>query len=413
MTLYKVNIMMKIVSFYILLILLIMVNNAQAQQETPFNVTYVLSSPHLTPGDRNMGIEFIVQNNKDVSFNDMKIYLFMRYPFSASIPPNNKMGELSYPGYLISSGGSGDEYTQYFNLLPKTSHKTFFKVDVDRNAKYGLYDIPYTIYYDQGKEYNGKITLAVKGDTLVEIINFQVASNGSKVEPGDFFKVDVTLENVGDNTIKWLKLTLNPKDKAFVPLSSDSEHVFKDIPQGTRKDSEFWFSIEKDADIKNYPFDLILSYMDERGMEYNETKLVGIVAAGRASLDIAKKTTDPARVKESEPFTLTVKIENTGTGDANGVAARLESELDGDTLAYLGEIKKDDYSNAIFSLEGAKSGKKMGVLWISYEDDFGRHELQKDIIMFVNSGDSKSPIPAIIGLTAILVAIFFWKRRKT
>ncbi len=397
---------MKIIYKLVILALLVPVVNAQ-----PFEVTHVVSVPHLTPGDRDIGLELTVQNNNGNSFNNMEIYLFLRFPFSASIPPNNKIGELSYPGYLISSGGAGDEYTPYFDLGPGMAHKTLFKIDVDRNAKYGTYDIPYTITYNQGNEYTGKISLEVKGDTLVEIKNFEVSSNNSQVEPGEVFKINVGFENVGDNSIKWLKLMLNPEDKALVPLSS--ERVFKDIPQGSINDSEFWFSLEKDADIRNYPIDLMLDYMDERGIEHNETKLVGIVAAGRANLDIAKKTTEPARIIENEPFILTVKIENTGTGDAKGVTARLESELDGDTLAYLGEIKKDDYSNAIFTLDGAKNGKKTGILNISYEDDFGKHEIQKDIILIINPADSTNPLPAVIGVVAILVGIVLWKRRKT
>lgn len=386
--------------------------NVQAQAEPPFNVTYVISTSYLSPGDRNVGIEFILQNNKDDSISNIKVYLFLRYPFSASIPPNNKLGELSFPGYLIGTGGSGDEYTPYFDLGAESSHKTFFKIDVDRDAKYGIYDIPYIIFYSQDKEYSGKIAIVIKGDTLVEIRNVSLASNNSKVEPGEFFKIAVSFENVGDNEIRWLKLSLNPRDKALVPLSSDSESIFKDIPQGLKRQAEFWFSIEKTAAIKNYPIDLVLGYMDERGVTFNETKLVGIVAAGRASLDIAKKTTDPARIKENQPFSLTVKIENTGTGDAKGVMARFESPLEGDTLAYLGEIKKDDYSNAIFTLNPAESGKTMGILRISYEDDFGRHEIQKDLILIVNPAERQDMLPVITGIMALLAVMFFLKRRK-
>ncbi len=78
-----------------------------------------------------------------------------------------------------------------------------------------------------------------------------------------------------------------------------------------------------------------------------------------------------------------------------------------------GEIEKDDYSNAIFTLDGAKSGKKTGVLQIKYEDDFGIHEIQKDLILIVNPGDSQNPLSVIIGMIAIATVIFFWKRRKT
>ncbi len=398
--------------YSILILLTLLVTSVNAQVQEPFSVTYVLSAPHLAPGDINIGIEFTIQNNKDEPVDNVKAYLFLMYPFSATVPSNNKLGELNYPGYLIATGGSGDEYTPYFNLAPSTAHKTFFKIDVDRSAKYGLYDIPYTIYYGQNSEYTGKITLAVMGDTLVEIQNVQVSSNNSLVEPGEVFRMSVSFENVGDNGLKWLRLSLNPRDKTLVPMTSDSERVFKDIPKGAKNESEFWFSLEKDAAAKNYPIDLALNYMDERGVEYNETRLVGIVAAGRAALDIAKKTSEPARIKENQPFTFTLKIENTGTGDAKGVTARLESPLEGDTLAYLGEIKKDDYSNAIFTLDASKSGKKTGVLRLMYEDDFGKHEVQKDLIIMVNPGDSQNPVPALIGVIAIIAGIFFWKRRK-
>lgn len=402
---------MKIVYLFVLLTLF--ASSVSAQAQTPFSVTTVVSVPHLTPGDSNIGLEFTLQNNMETAVSSAKVYLYIRYPFSASISPNNKLGELNYPGYLIASGGQGDEYTPYFSIGAHSAYKTSFKIDVDRNAKYGKYDLPYTVFYNGGKEFSGKITLEVKGDTLIEIRNVQVNSNNSAVEPGEVFRISVSFENVGDNGIKWLKLILNPRDRSLIPLYSDTERVFKDIPQGEKKEAQMWFSLEKDAIVKNYPIDLVLKYTDERGVEFNETRLVGLVASGRAALDIAKKTTEPTRIIENEPFTLTVKIENTGTGDASGVTARLESGFDGDTLAYLGEIKKDDYSNAIFILDRTKSGKKEGVLRISYEDDFGKHEVQKELNLMVNPDNGKSPVPLIIGLVAIAAIIFYMKKRKT
>jgi len=403
---------MKIVNVLILLTLL--VSTVSAQEQTPFSVTTVVSVPHLSPDDRNVGLEFAVRNNMDEAVGSARIYLFIRYPFSASIPPNNnnKLDEQSNPGYLIASGGQGNEYTPYFSLDAKNLHKVVFKIDVDRSAKSGTYDLPYTILYDSGKEFSGKITLDVKGDTLIQIRNVQVNSNNSAVEPGEVFKIAVSFENIGDNGIKWLKLILNPRDRTLIPLSSDTERVFRDIPAGEKRDSEIWFSLEKDADVKNYPIDLVLRYTDERGVEYNETRLVGLVASGRAALDIAKKTAEPARIKENEPFTLTLKIENTGTGDASGVTAKLELPLEGDMVAYLGEIKKDDYSNAIFTLDGTAGGKKTGILRITYKDDFGEHEIQRDMDLIVNSGNSTNLLPLILIIGGIAGAIYVWKWRK-
>lgn len=392
-------------------VLLIMIASAANTGAVPFEVMTILSVPHLSAGDRNIGIEFNVQNNQDTSYGNVRAYLFLQYPFSASIPPNNKVGELSYPGYLIASGGSGNEYTQYFSISPFGSHRTVFKIDVDRNAKYGTYDLPYAIYYDD-KEFRGKITMAIKGDTLIEIKKASAESKDLYIEPGGTFKFDLVIENVGDNEIKWLKLKLMPRDKELIPLLSDSEVIFKDIPQGGNNWTEMWFSIDRDAPAKNYALDLVLNYMDERGIEYNETRLIGVTVVGRANMDIAKKTLDPARVMENQPFTLTMKIENTGTGDAKGVTVNLESNLNGDTLAYLGEIKKDDYSNAIFSLDGAGSGNQAAVLRISYEDDTGKHEAVKDVFLIINPAESQNPLPLLIIAFMVIAAVFVWKRRK-
>jgi hypothetical protein len=392
-----------------LLLVLIMASIIQASVANPIEVNPVITVAHVNPGDRNVGIQLILQNTQAESLNNVKVYLFLANPFSASSSPNNKLGELEYPGYLIGTGGSGEEYTQYFDLAPNMSHKTNFKIDVDTNAEYGTYELPYTIYYTKG-EYNGKIKLSITGNTLIEIKNVSVAPAGV-VEPGTVFKIAVHFENVGDNSIKWLKLSLSPIDKGLVPLLS-SESIFTNLSSGSKSESEFQFSLERDAGAKNYPIDLLLNYMDEKGQEHNETKLVGIVAAGRASLDIAKKTTEPVRINENEPFILTLKIENTGTGDARGVSTYLESPLEGDTQSFLGEIKKDDYSNAIFTVDPAKSGKKISNLTITYEDDFGKHEIKKEVILIVNPVQSQNTIPTVVGVGIAASALFFWKRRK-
>lgn len=394
----------------ILFLVLIMVSMIQMSAANPVEVTPVITVAHLDPGDMNVEIQLILHNNQSESLNNMKVHLYLVNPFRASISPNNKLGELDNPGYLIGAGGSGEEYTQYFDLASNMSHKTIFRIDVDRNAEYGMYELPYTIYSDKG-EYNGKIELSITGSTLIEIKNVSVVPAGV-VEPGEVFKVAVQFENVGSNSIKWLKLSLSPLDKALVPLSSDSESVFTDMPSGTKSESEFQFSLERDATAKNYPIDLLLTYIDEKGQKYNETKLVGIVASGRASLDIAKKTTEPSQINENEPFILTLKIENSGTGNARGVSAYIESSLEGDTLSYLGEIKKDDYSNAIFTLNPAKKGKKNCNLTISYEDDFGKHELKKEILLMVNPVESGEMAFIALGITMSAATVFFWKRKR-
>lgn len=405
---------MKIKIFLIIPILFVLfLITLPASSATPFEVTHILSVPYFNPGDENVEIQFIVQNVQDTRISNARVYLYMDYPFSASITPNNILGELSYPGYLIGTGQTGYEYTEKFNLGPGRSRKTLFKIDVDRNAGYGSHEIPYTVFYDyQGeKEYNGKITVNVSGYTLVDVTNVDVISNDMAIEPGETFGVNILLENVGENLIKWLRLSLIPEDSAVVPVTSDSEQIFTNIPHGDVRSGNFNFSVEKDADVKNYGLNMILNYKDETGAEFNDSRVVGVAVLGKGGLEIAKKTTDPSRITTGEPFILTLKVENSGTGDAKGVSATLESSFEGDTLAYLGEIEKDDYANAIFSLEAEDDGTFDGVLRINYEDDYGKHEVSHSIQFMVVSRERSGTI-LFFAILVILVGLGLWKMKK-
>ena len=120
-------------------------------------------------------------------------------------------------------------------------------------------------------------------------------------------------------------------------------------------------------------------------------------------------------IKVGDTFTLTLKIENTGTDDAKGVKAYIDSEyFYGDKTAYLGEISKDDYANAIFTLTaGNIAGSHESELKIVYEDDYGTHELCKDITLVIYpTQQDYSPIVIVVVLAIASIAIGFWKFKK-
>ncbi len=49
---------------------------------------------------------------------------------------------------------------------------------------------------------------------------------------------------------------------------------------------------------------------------------------------------------------------------------------------------------------------------ITYEDDFGRQEMQKDLILIVNPSESQNLLLPVIGLIIVSGGILFWKWRK-
>ncbi|VVB92984.1 Uncharacterised protein [uncultured archaeon] len=63
---------MKIYELGLIVILVLAVNSQAQPEQPPFNVTTVISVPHLAPGDRNIGIELTVQNNNDAAIENLK-----------------------------------------------------------------------------------------------------------------------------------------------------------------------------------------------------------------------------------------------------------------------------------------------------------------------------------------------------
>ena len=76
---------MKKIPFIFLAMVLILTDHAVALsgEQTPFNVTSVVSVPHLAPGDENIGIEFYLFNNRDVSLDMIKSSLPVLRPISS------------------------------------------------------------------------------------------------------------------------------------------------------------------------------------------------------------------------------------------------------------------------------------------------------------------------------------------
>ncbi len=96
---------------------------------------------------------------------------------------------------------------------------------------------------------------------------------------------------------------------------------------------------------------------------------------GKAELGFVSVDTNPPRLTENIPFDLTVRIENTGTGEAKQVSATIDLPAEGQKEAFIGKIKPGNDAPAIFLLEGVKAGNYAYNLTITYTDDMGVHTM--------------------------------------
>lgn len=390
-------------------ILFITLSNAADAESNGISLkaTEIVKTSFLSPGEKNAELQLIIDNGMDSAMNDVKVYLFLNSPFTASISPNDKINDLNYPGYLIGPGDS--EYVPGFDIGAKEGRTVKFKVDVDKNAKYGNYDLPYAIHYGN-KVINGKFTVKVSGSTLVEVTD--VSTNPEKIVPGDDFEITFKVKNSGENSIKWINAGISTEDSRIIPASSSSEQLFVDMHVNSSRTASYMFSTDRKITPRTYQLNVRLTYQDENGILYNDTKIIGVKIIGKAGIEIASLKVEPDRILQGDPFTLTIRIENNEQGDARSVIAEIDVPVTGDKTAFLGKIAADEDAPAVYMLNADKSGKFDYNLTLFYNDDLGEHKKvqQMSLLVYPKGNDN---ILLLGGLAAfIAIGYKYWRSKK-
>lgn len=359
----------------------------------------VVQGSSLKAGTENNLVTITINNETSLEFQSVKVYLSLSPPFSNSYTDSDE--------FIIGN-------------LTTTPKSAFFVVDVDSGAAYGNYKIPVIIDTNRG-EYKEEIEIKIIGETLVSVDDFTVDGvKGKTVDPGTVFNINLRLKNVGGNRLQWMKVSLDTKDAEIVPVSSSLTKTFQDVRTGEYVVASYDLSIGKDVTPKNHTMALVVSFQDNLGVTYTQNEVLGLKISGTPQLELGRRTTDPTRISQFQPFVLTLKIENIGTTAADNVKLKIESPFTGDSEAYLGKIQKGDYANGVFALNsGANAEEVKCTLIITYNDDQGLQTEKKEFFISVNAVPKASGgqiaagliVPVLI-LAIIIGAIYIYRKRK-
>ncbi|MFA7562345.1 MAG: S-layer protein, partial [Methanoculleus sp.] len=136
---------------------------------------------------------------------------------------------------------------------------------------------------------------------------------------------------------------------------------------------------------------------------------------GSAEMGVASIRTEPARIIAGDTVDLTIRLENTGTADADSIRATVDGlTFTGSKEAFLGTIEPGNDGPAIFSLEADEAGEFDYTLVIRYTDGYGEHTVRQALHLVVAG---RSPVPAIavavvVLIVAAAVAIYWYRRRE-
>ena len=255
---------------------------------------------------------------------------------------------------------------------------------------------------------NGKSTrypIPVNVNTAVgihrqAILIMDTALTGS-VNPGEEIPVTLTIRNAGQTLAEDVTLRIENVSATVAPKNSDSYHLGAIMAGGQQTVNLALLSDKKtEAGLVRVP--VSISYNEIDGSGRTQQSGIDLMMKGKAELGFVSVDTSPPRLAENTPFDLTIRIENTGTGEAKQVSANVDLPAEGTKEAFIGKIKSGNDAPAIFLLEGLKGGNYPYTLNITYTDDMGVHTLTRQMNVRVSPADNSG---TIIILLIVLVIV--------
>ncbi len=268
---------------------------------------------------------------------------------------------------------------------------------VSAPAKNGMY-YP-EVWIDTSGGRSTKYPIPVNVNTAIgiqkEAILIMDTTISGSANPGDDIPVALTVTNAGQTLADDVTLKFETQNSTVAPKNADSVHLGT-IGPGGQKTADLVLLSDKatGAGLVRVPVSVSFNGID--GTRHNMTTGIDLMMKGKAELGFVSVDTNPPRLAENTPFDLTVRIENTGTGEAKQVSAKVDLPAEGTKEAFIGKIKPGNDAPAIFLLEGMKSGSYPYTLTITYTDDMGVHTLTRQLNARVPVSDSSGTI--IFGL---------------
>ena len=234
-------------------------------------------------------------------------------------------------------------------------------------------------------------------------------SLGGTANPGEEIPVTLTLRNSGQTLADDVTVKIENMSTVVAPKNADLYHLGVIVPGGQQTVQLVLLSDKKaNAGLVRIP--VTISYNAIDGVLQTQKTGIDLMMKGKAELGFVSVDTNPPRLTENTPFDLTIRIENTGTGEAKQVSAKIDLPSEGNKEAFIGKIKPGNDAPAIFLLEGAKAGNHPYNLTITYTDDMGVHTMnrQMNIRVPVASGSANIIIGLIILVVLLFVAYRYW-----
>jgi hypothetical protein len=237
--------------------------------------------------------------------------------------------------------------------------------------------------------------------------------NGS-VNPGDEIPVTITISNAGQLLADDVTLKISNVSTEIAPKGTDTYNIGM-LNASEQKSVDVVLLSDKQTNPGLVQVPVTIKYTTIDGNPVTQASSIDLTLEGKAELGIVSVDTNPSPLVENTPFDLTIRIENTGTGDAKQVSATVDLPAEGTKEAFIGKIKPGNDAPALFLLEAMKGGNYPYNLTISYTDDMGVHKFTRQMNLRVPPADNSGTLILgliILGIVAFLAYRYWYLPRK-
>lgn len=307
------------------------------------------------------------------------------------------------PFYLKTTS---EDPTQVNDLCIGCSMDNTYYLTVDADAKSGLYPLTFDIIEEDFTK-NPLKTVDIKVVGKPQVI-LQTESVEGSVSPGDTFRINFTLDNIGTGIAR--NIRISPDSERIMMLGSNIR-VINEIQPGKKVSFTSEFTTKEELKPETYTFPVDLQYSDEQSASYADTFQLGTRVLDKADIGIQSIKITPSMPSTSDQVHLEGIIENTGGGEANDVTVELIKE-NKRNKAFLGQLKADDDAPFYFDMKPEESGINKVRLKISYRDDFGSHEFERTLEQEVlEPKNNLFYVLAVLFVVAVGLGYYFYRRK--
>lgn len=290
--------------------------------------------------------------------------------------------------YISVRTEAGIASAEYFGIVQQQQEIILrYPIYVKKNATTGISSVPLKLGWQDSvgtKEKTLYVGIKIEGVPKLSLAG--VNTSPSRIYPDSEFTLTTKIENIGTGDAKAVELQLSlPKE-----ISGESSAFLGTISKDSSATASFDLKTAKAAEPNSYKVAMQIGYIDDSGRKQTVAKDFDLFVSerGEIKLEIAGVTTSPAKLYPGLDFTLSVQIENIGKQDAKSVKVQLAAlpEFVGEKTSFIGSLKQDDTSTAIFDLSVDRNAEPKSydvAMKVYYIDDRGVEHAEDKLFSLV------------------------------